>query len=88
MYRAAHSVPRVRTTGQGNIFKPEYALSSFESKEAKIEAHYKMGYLHGKERMDELRAFLEDKRSLVTQKKSAKRKEAYTETYSVRFFLR
>lgn len=45
--------------GKAFIFKPEYALSSFESKAANMQTNYEMGYRHGKERMRELKDFLE-----------------------------
>lgn len=49
---------RLEATGQAFIFKPDYALSSFESKEEKMQTNYEMGYRHAKERMVELKAFL------------------------------
>lgn len=49
---------RLEENGDAFVFKPDYALSSFESKEANMQVNYEMGYRHVKERMDELRAFL------------------------------
>lgn len=56
----AHCV-ELEQEGRAFIFKPDFALSSFESKEAKMEANYQMGYRHAKERMAELKAFLVDR---------------------------
>lgn len=51
---------RLEESGDAFIFKPDYALSSFESKEERMQANYKMGYRHAKERMSELKVFLEE----------------------------
>lgn len=49
---------KLEASGDAFIFKPDYALSSFESKEANMQASYDMGYRHAKERMGELKVFL------------------------------
>lgn len=45
---------------QGNvfIFKPDHALKSFEGKVENMKAGHEMGYTHAKQRMNELKAFL------------------------------
>lgn len=49
---------KLEASGAAFIFKPDYALSSFESKEVNMQANYDMGYRHARERMAELTAFL------------------------------
>lgn len=44
--------------GKAFIFKPDYALNSFESKVVQMEKNYEMGYRQGKERMPQLKQFL------------------------------
>ena len=53
-------IKELEQAGQVFIFKPDYALKSFENKVEKMQASYNMGYRHAKEKMDALKAFLSE----------------------------
>ena len=51
-------IAELERAGKVFIFKPDFALKSFEGKVEKMQANYEMGYRHAKEKMDALKAFL------------------------------
>lgn len=51
-------IEELERDGSVFIFKPDFALRSFENKIDKMNANYEMGYRHAKERMNELKMFL------------------------------
>lgn len=51
-------IHQLEQEGKVLLFKPEYALKSFESKIENMNRNYDMGYRHAKERMAELKAFI------------------------------
>lgn len=51
-------IHQLEQEGKVFIFKPEYALKSFEGKVDIMQRNYDMGYRHAKERMAELKTFI------------------------------
>ena len=51
-------IEQLEKEGKVFIFKPDYALKSFEGKVENMRKNYAMGYSHAKNRMAELKAFL------------------------------
>ncbi len=53
-------IAEIERNGKVFIFKPDYALKSFEGKVENMQVSYEMGYRHAKEKMDALKAFLNE----------------------------
>ena len=53
-------IVELERAGKVFIFKPDFALKSFEGKVERMQANYEMGYRHAKEKMDALKAFLNE----------------------------
>ncbi len=53
-------IMELERAGKVFIFKPDFALKSFEGKVERMQANYEMGYRHAKEKMDALKAFLNE----------------------------
>lgn len=51
-------VEALEKEGRAFVFRPEYALNSFEKHVPTMNQNYQMGYAQGQSRMNELRAFL------------------------------